>query len=177
MSTGTTRLVVIMLTVVLVCSLFMLLRENTKSMENLPSLDAVLQMDGEKADSRISGYMEHELMEAWGKPDRSDTETLYWRLPEGAVMVHADAKGKIISCSAKRIQDLPGLRALSSMDEQEMNLRVLGQFADHLACVWNRPDRINRQLYTWKLPKSSPHRAVTVSVDQWGVIESAEFKD
>ena len=177
MSRQTMRLVIIILTVVLLASCFMLILENSKTMENLPALEDVLQMDPGKANSRISGYMEHQLLEAWGKPDRSDTETLLWRLPEGVVMVKADTKGKIASCSRKRMADLPGLRDVAAMNEQEMCTWVLGQFAEHLASVWNRPDQVRDQLFTWRLPANSSHQEVTVKVNQWGMIENAEFKD
>lgn len=177
MSRGTLGLVIGILTVVLVTSCFMLILENSKTMENLPALEQILEMDAGKADSRVSGYMEHQLMEAWGKPTRSDTENLMWRLPEGVVLVKADSKGMIVSCSRKRMADLPGLRDLAAMNEQEMNSWVMGQFADHLASVWRRPDRVKDQLFTWRLPANSAHREVTVEVNPWGMVESAEFGD
>ena len=177
MSRGTMGLVIGMLTVVLLASCFMLILENSKTMENLPALEEILEMDSGKADSRVSGYMEHQLLEAWGKPDRSDTETLLWRLPKGVILVKADTKGKIVSCSRKRIEDLPGLRELAAMNEQEMNSRVMGQFADHLASVWRRPDQVKDQLFSWRLPASSAHRHVTVKVNPWGMVENAEFGD
>lgn len=177
MSKKTNRLVIIILTVVLFSSCFMLCRESRKTMDNLPVLEKLLQMDGKKADSRISGYMEHQLIEAWGKPDRSDTETLVWILPQGSVTVHADPKGKIVYCGRKRMEDLPVLRDLAHMDEQEMYTCVLGQAADHVTSKWHRPDWINRQLFTWRLPANSDHQKVTVEVNQWGIIENAEFED
>lgn len=177
MSRKTNRLVVTMLTVVLLCSCFMLLWENSKTIENLPSLDAVLQMDENKVDSKVSGYMEHQIIEVWGKPDRSDTETLVWILPEGSVTVRADTMGKIVFCGRKRMEDLPVLRELAHMNEQEMHTWVLGQAADHLTSKWHRPNRIDRQLFTWRLPVHSDHQEVTVEVDQWGIIENARFND
>ena len=177
MSRQVNRLVIMILAAVLLTSCFMLYTENRKIMENLPQLEAVLQMDNSKVSQRISGYMEHQLIEGWGKPDCSDTETLIWILPEGSVTVQADVKGKIINCSRKRAKDLPVLRDLAHMDEQEMYARVLGQAADHLTSVWRRPDRVSRQLFAWRLPANSSHHEVTVEVDQWGIIENAEFKD
>ena len=177
MSRRTTYLVMAVLAAVLLSSCFMLIQENSKSMENLPALEEILEMDPGKANARVSGYLEHQLLDAWGKPDRSDTETLVWRLPEGVVTVQADTKGKIVSCGSRHMKDLPGLRDAALMNLEELTARVLGQYADHLASVWNRPDQVSDQRFTWRLPPNSPHEKVTVKVNQWGMIENAEFTD
>lgn len=177
MSQKTTGWVSAVLALVLLLSCYMLGLEHRKTSENLPALETLLQMDDAKIDSRISGYTEYQLIENWGKPSRSDTETMVWRLPEGVVTVQADRKGRVISCSGKRTGDLPLLDEFAHMEEYEINTWLLGRFADQVAAVWERPDSMGRKLFTWDLPPDSPHMAVTVEVNQWGMIQNAQFND
>ena len=162
---------------VFLSSCWMLYTENRKSDENLPSLDQLLLMESDKADRRVTGYMEHQLLETWGKPDRSDAETLIWKTQDGAVIAFTDTQGKIIRCQMTRIIDLPILYDVAFMEDQEMVSRLLGRFADQITPVWDRPDETGLQLFSWHLPPHSPHRALTVEVDRWGRVCDAKFRD
>ena len=177
MSNRTQTCVIWILTVVLVSSCWMLYSERRKINDNLPSLTDMMQLKQRDADSKVTGYMEHQLLEVWGNPNCRDGERISWKTEDGSVTVRADSQGMITSCSISRIIDLPILYDLAYMAQDDMARSLRGRFADQVALVWDTPDSSLRSQLTWKFPMNSPHKEVAVEIDRFGIILHAEFKD
>lgn len=162
---------------VLLISCLMLLYENRKTNDNLPSGEACLAMEDTALKRRVSGYMEHQLLEVWGNPSYNDPHNLVWKLPEGALIVSSDSQGKVVSCIAHRMVDLPVLNRIASMSEKELTACLSGWYADQVRLIWGEPEEENQNEIDWRLPVHSPHRLVSIEVNEWNMVISARFQD
>ena len=73
-----------------------------KSTDNLPALEAALQMDEGELNALLSGYQLGQLKTVWGEPEesRSSGQNNTWRLPDGrGVLVSSKADGTVVVCA------------------------------------------------------------------------------
>ena len=162
---------------ILLLSCWMLLYEQRKTSDNLPESTACLHMEDRALNRRVSGYLENQLLEVWGNPSYADAHSLVWKLEDGALSVKRDSQGKAVSCRALRIEDLPVLNDIAAMTEEEISICLTGRFTDQLSPIWGEADGEKDGDLIWNLPLHSPHREVSLLINDWGMVLSAKFKD
>lgn len=177
MSRNMRKLLIVILVFILLASFGMIIYENRKTNDNLPSLERTLLMEEGEADSKVKGYMEHQLLDVWGKPQHSDSETMVWILTDGALMTRSNAQGKVEGCKLKRMGELPRLEELGVLSGKETNNLLPGYFAEQLTEAWGEPEDQKVNTMTWKLPEGSAHKTITVETKKWGMVSGAEFTD
>lgn len=177
MSPNMRKYLSIFLILVMLCSFFMIFLRNRKSSENLPELSQIFQMSQSAANAKLSGFQEHQLLDVWGKPDHSDRSTMVWTLPEGNLMTLSNDQGRITGCSIRHLEDLPPFLEISSLSREQLSQSLTGLFGEQLKNAWGIPGSEDEKQICWSFPEGSAHREVTVSLQQWGMVTEADFRD
>ena len=71
-----------------------------KSQDNLPSLEAIAEMDEAEANELLVGYRNYQLEDVWGEPDVESENTWIWGIDEYTqLQVSCNNKDKVVVCS------------------------------------------------------------------------------
>ena len=78
-----------------------------KSNDNLPTLDAVVEMDEADANSLLMGYKIVQLHEVWSEPDESSSNQDIWTVHEGSsLVVNYNNKDIVVICAIPSVIEL-----------------------------------------------------------------------
>lgn len=177
MSRNMRKFLIIFLVFIILASFWRIFYENRKTTDNLPSLERTLLTDAGEVNKKLSGYMEHQLLEVWGKPNHSDSETMIWVTPEGMVRTTSNSQGEIQTCSVKLKKDVLPLEEVGELSEEDVNRMLTERISNQLTTAWGEPEEREDNSLIWKLPEGSSHKALCVELGKWGIVGNAKFID
>ena len=74
---------------------------NHKSNDNLPSLNAIAEMDEGNVNELLAGYYTEQLIEVWGAPDTKSDNEYVWQVNDTLLVVNENNKGKVVVCGLR----------------------------------------------------------------------------
>lgn len=96
-----------LLLVILSVSVWFYAYYHRKSNDNLPALEAVVNMDEADANSLLMGYQRIQLHEVWGEPDESSSNQDIWKVHEDAfLVVNYNNKDIVVICTIPSVIEL-----------------------------------------------------------------------